>query len=176
MPTLPSFRAPRRILQRMHSHLSATKSERYLEFHSQQVAAINQDLEEAAGKLKNVAFWTHIGKSDKQNRNIHAKFGRDGIHLSACGQYQFYKSLRGALASSANRLRNILSKTKGSETRTEDSKNFHEGGGQGRVMARFQFWLCLNNNKKLCNGGRLTTCGSRTCLFVVVVVAFYYGE
>ena len=126
---LPRFRAPRCILQRMHCQLSATKSERYLKLYSQQVMAINQNLEEAAGKLKNVTFYTHNGKFDEQNRNIRTKFGRDGIHLSACRQYQFYKSLRGALASSANRLVNILCKTKGSETRTEGSKNFHEGGG-----------------------------------------------
>ena len=127
MPTLPRLRAQRCILQRMHSQLSAIKSERYLELYSQQVATINQDLEEAAGKLKNVTFWTHNGKCDERNRNIRAKFGQDGIRLSVCGQYQFCKFLRGALASSANRLRNSLSKTKGSETRTGSSENFHEG-------------------------------------------------
>ena len=114
----------------MHSQLSATKSKRYLELYSQQVATINQDLEEAAGKLKNVTFWTYNGKCDERNRNIRAKFGRDGIRLSVCGQYQFYMFLRGALASSAKRLRNSLSKTKGSRTWTGSSENFHGGGNQ----------------------------------------------
>ena len=53
---LPCFRALRCILQQMHSQLSATKSERYLELYLQQVAAISQDLEEAAGSSRMVHF------------------------------------------------------------------------------------------------------------------------
>ena len=54
-------------------------------------------------------------------------------YMSVCGQYNFYKSLRGALASSANQLRNSSSTVKqGAENGTGSNKNsIGEVGGQG---------------------------------------------
>ena len=71
-----------------------------------QVSVINKELEAATKKLGQVIFWNHSGKFDAIHCHIQEKIGRDGIHLSAGGQYQLYKSLRGALASAANRLHN----------------------------------------------------------------------
>ena len=102
---LPCLCAPWCILHKMNGRKKDRISQ-YLVLHSQQVSVINQELEAATKKLGQVIFWDHSGKFDAIHCHIQEKIGRDGIHLSAGGQYQLYKSLRGALASAANRLHN----------------------------------------------------------------------
>ena len=76
-----------------------------MSMYSAKTDLINMKLKHSAEAFERISFWNHNGKSDSDRACLRAKVSRDGIHLSAAGQYQLYKSLRGALTSTANSLR-----------------------------------------------------------------------
>ena len=80
--------------------------------YSAKIALIKMELKHSTTAFKHTSFWNYNGKFDSDRACMRANFGRDGIHLSAAGQYQLYKSLREALTSTANR----LNKCQGAQT------------------------------------------------------------
>ena len=128
----PRVRAPRYWSIKMHDQLSSMKSERYVVFYLQQVDARKHQEISSTFVL---CTWQWIGifvpNPDKM------------AYMSVCGQYHFYKSLRGALASSANRLGNG---SRGLENGTGSNNNsIGEIGGEGwRQRLSFRFRACHN--------------------------------
>ena len=72
--------------------------------YSAKIALIKMELKHSTTAFKHTSFWNYNGKFDSDRACMRANFGRDGIHLSAAGQYQLYKLLRGTLTSAANSL------------------------------------------------------------------------
>ena len=65
---------------------------------------INMELKHRTRVLEGISVWNHNGKFDGDRACVQAKFGWEGIHLSAASQYQLYKSLHKALTPMANSL------------------------------------------------------------------------
>ena len=93
-----SRRAPRAAQHRMGG-VTRKNADRYLLSYGQQAQEANRLLKEAASSSRFLTFWDHNKKfrfiEDGQSQE--GKFAADGIHLAPRGQYQLYKSLRGAL-------------------------------------------------------------------------------
>ena len=95
---MPRSRAPRAAQRRMGG-VTRRNADRYLLSYGQQAQEANRLLKEAASSSRFLTFWDHNKKFRfiKVGQSQEGKFAADGIHLAPRGQYQLYKSLRGAL-------------------------------------------------------------------------------
>ena len=105
---MPRFGIPRCLLDRIQGNTMREKKDTYLSMYSAKIDLINMKLKHSAEAFERISFWNHNGESDSDRACLRAKVSRNGIHLSASGRYQLYKSLRGALTSTANSLRQRL--------------------------------------------------------------------
>ena len=103
---MPRFGISRCLLDRIQGNIMREKKDRYLSMYSAKIDLIKMELKQSTTTFKRTSFWNYNGKFDSDRAFMRAKFGRDGIHLSAAGQYQLHKSLRGTLTSAANSLSN----------------------------------------------------------------------
>ena len=92
------------LLDRSQGNTMQEKTDRYLSMYAAKTDLFNIESKHNPRALERISFWSHNGKCDGDRACVWAKFGRDGIHLSAAGQYQLIRSLRGALTSTANSL------------------------------------------------------------------------
>ena len=89
---------------RIQGNTMREKKNRYLSMYSAKIDLINMELKHSTRAFERSSFWNHNGKCDSDRGCMREKFCRDDIHFSAAGQYQLYKSLRGALTSMASTL------------------------------------------------------------------------
>jgi len=94
--------------------------------------------------------------------HIQEKFGGDGIHLSAGGQYRLYKSLRGSMVPAANRLHNR------SAARTEIASPAAVAEIRGSRLGKISTDCkgresMINSDRKCTNGFRIRAVPSVEC-------------
>ena len=112
--------------------LFSKNADNYLLSYGQQAQQANRLLKEAASSSRFLTFWDRNRKfrfiEDGQSQE--GKFAaRDGIHLAPRGQYQLYKSLRGALLCASRSL----------AVQGKQQRNFKKNFKKTRVVSLIHF-------------------------------------